>query len=216
MKGKRAFTLIELLIVVAIIAILAAIAVPNFLEAQVRAKVSRVKADQRSMATAIESYAVDWNRCPLANNELTKAPNANYSSCISDYLNPLWSNQVAQTKLTTPVAYMTSIPMDPFKAGGVVNIKTGKAGFGDYFTYNGYVCSTLNANHKDARAMGYTWSLESPGPSRNTGGGGVKTLLGLENTNPGTTTSAYDPSNGTVSWGVVMRTNKGVFSLAGK
>jgi prepilin-type N-terminal cleavage/methylation domain-containing protein len=46
-----AFTLIELLIVVAIIAILAAIAVPNFLEAQVRSKVSRAKADMRSIAT---------------------------------------------------------------------------------------------------------------------------------------------------------------------
>ncbi|MEO8376090.1 MAG: prepilin-type N-terminal cleavage/methylation domain-containing protein [Candidatus Sumerlaeota bacterium] len=59
---RSGFTLIELLIVVAIIAILAAIAVPNFLEAQTRAKVSRVKADMRSVATAVESYRVDYNR----------------------------------------------------------------------------------------------------------------------------------------------------------
>ena len=46
---------------VAIIAILAAIAVPNFLEAQMRSKVARVKADMRTIATAVESYAIDCN-----------------------------------------------------------------------------------------------------------------------------------------------------------
>ena len=46
---------------VRIIAILAAIAVPNFLEAQTRSKVSRIKADMRSLATAIEAYRTDYN-----------------------------------------------------------------------------------------------------------------------------------------------------------
>src|SRR5437773_12166494 len=68
-RERNAFTLIELLIVVAIIAILAAIAVPNFLEAQTRAKVSRVKSDLRSYATAVESYTVDNNKVPREHND---------------------------------------------------------------------------------------------------------------------------------------------------
>jgi len=61
---RHAFTLLDRLIVVAIIAILAAIAVPNFLEAQTRAKVSRVQSDLRSVATALEAYRIDSNRYP--------------------------------------------------------------------------------------------------------------------------------------------------------
>jgi len=61
---KQGFTLIELLIVVAIIAILAAIAVPNFLEAQTRSKVTRVKAELRTIALALGCYAIDNNKFP--------------------------------------------------------------------------------------------------------------------------------------------------------
>jgi prepilin-type N-terminal cleavage/methylation domain-containing protein len=100
---SRAFTLIELLIVVAIIAILAAIAVPNFLEAQTRSKVSRVKADFRSLATAIEAYAVDNN----GKYCFAMAPNSN-NSTFQSWLR--WRSK----RLTTPVAYITSLPADPF------------------------------------------------------------------------------------------------------
>ncbi|MBM3333833.1 prepilin-type N-terminal cleavage/methylation domain-containing protein [Candidatus Sumerlaeota bacterium] len=91
---SRAFTLIELLIVVAIIAILAAIAVPNFLEAQVRSKVARATADMRSLVVALEAYAVEWN---------------NYPASVG------WTPEGELAPLTTPVAFITSVPIDPFK-----------------------------------------------------------------------------------------------------
>ena len=92
-RAAAGFTLIELLIVVAIIAILAAIAVPNFLEAQVRSKVSRTKADMRSIATGMESYFVDYNCYPLP---------------IHGFVGQCFG-------LSTPVAYLTSVTFpDPF------------------------------------------------------------------------------------------------------
>jgi prepilin-type N-terminal cleavage/methylation domain-containing protein len=105
---KRAFTLIELLIVIAIIAILAAIAVPNFLESQTRAKVSRVMADMRTIATAIEAYTVDYNRPPMDALQMIFEWN----------LDGLWAVRSLLNQLTSPVAYLTSIPKDPFFKGG--------------------------------------------------------------------------------------------------
>src|SRR6188768_3789796 len=104
---KKAFTLIELLIVVAIIAILAAIAVPNFLEAQVRAKVSRARTDMRSVATALEGYAVDNNKYPpmLGNAGPIVSQTENYRNGASNYTNvrsQAWRGVPQQC--TTPIA----------------------------------------------------------------------------------------------------------------
>jgi len=60
-KGKKGFTLIELMIVVAIIGILAAIAIPNFLRFQLRAKSSEGKTNIAAIRTAQESYAAEFN-----------------------------------------------------------------------------------------------------------------------------------------------------------
>jgi general secretion pathway protein G len=65
-KKESGFTLIELLIVIAIIGILAAIAIPNLLNAVQRGKQKRTMSDMRSLATAVEAYAVDNNYYPTA------------------------------------------------------------------------------------------------------------------------------------------------------
>ena len=65
-KKESGFTLIELLIVIAIIGILAAIAIPNLLNAVQRGKQKRSMSDMRTMATAVEAYAVDNNVYPSA------------------------------------------------------------------------------------------------------------------------------------------------------
>ncbi len=96
--SKSAFTLIELLIVVAIIGILAAIAVPNFLNAQVRSKIARVQSDQRSYGMAMEMYRLDNNDYP-------------YIDLIRWGTNPLENRWIA---LTTPVSYISGFPQDPF------------------------------------------------------------------------------------------------------
>ena len=59
---RGGFTLVEIMIVVAIIALLAAIAVPNFLRARKRSQATRVLEDLRMIDSAIDQYAIETNK----------------------------------------------------------------------------------------------------------------------------------------------------------
>ena len=61
-KSYKGFTLVEIMIVVAIIALLAAIAVPGFLRARKRSQASRILNDLRMIDSAVDQYAIETNR----------------------------------------------------------------------------------------------------------------------------------------------------------
>lgn len=198
---------------VAIIAILAAIAVPNFLEAQVRAKVSRTKNDMRALATALESYRVDNNKyAPMADRSPGDPANMNY-----------WGNggsgDVAfhsriPNFITTPIAYITSVGEDVFLDKGNAPFApsrypaTSRVGFRyTYFNYQQFYDAATNdterANNAARIEQTGGYMFYSFGPDRDGNYTSSSPLYGANSTY-----TRYDPTNGTVSIGNIIRTQR--------
>ncbi|MCX7016375.1 MAG: hypothetical protein NTW86_28100 [Candidatus Sumerlaeota bacterium] len=165
-------------------AIMAAVAEPNFLEAQTRSKVSRTKADMRTMAVALESYYVDNNTYPTWTTDPKKSlmPPQPDGKPVPSFA---MANGARLMTLTTPIAYITSYPLDVFAEGR-------RQPFGYYAV--------------PAKKNGPTgWLLFSPGPDQ-------KWDLNWEAYDPSVTQPSpemikdtYDPTNGTVSGGDIIR-----------
>ena len=90
---RGGFTLVEIMIVVAIIALLAAIAVPNFLRSRKRSQATRILEDLRMIDSAIDQYAIETNKTTGANVDWTdvkaylKVGSTLYNSGGTDMLN---------------------------------------------------------------------------------------------------------------------------------
>ncbi|HOJ62329.1 MAG TPA: prepilin-type N-terminal cleavage/methylation domain-containing protein [bacterium] len=187
-RKTLAFTLIELLIVVAIIGILAAIAVPNFLNAQVRAKIAKVEGDFKALATALEMYKLDTGRY------------------ISRYNNISWPWRFRP--LTTPVAYVSQgYWPDPFAPQGYVTPDGDPINY-CYESHGWPEAPVAYMNNKldgsphawlHGRGTSYQWALISAGPDIDLNAdAGAKGY-------PQDVFFLYSPSNGLKSAGDLIR-----------
>lgn len=187
---------------------LGALAVPNFLEAQTRAKVSRARADMRSLATACEAYYVDWNAYPYyATGDLSV--NAGLSGGERDASHPSFHAPVEGGigGITTPIAYITRFPTDPFAADGGT--------FMYWSIQPNRPDMTGKIVGKDSALKGVGWIMVSAGPDGDFDIAGdwdvydpaiaqpSERLIGGINSRGSAFT--YDPTNGTKSNGDIWR-----------
>ena|SRR5450756_1237453 len=151
---RRGFTLIELMVVIAIIIILAAIAIPNYLSMTARAKRSRVASDFAAIATSLETYRTDWNQYPVATKELFGAKVVTTAGSFFNELTSTTGEDAATSvnKGTTaagdvgPIQYMTPSILKSM-INPYTNVDT------DEYQYTGTLSATGGKTH---------WMLVAP------------------------------------------------------
>jgi prepilin-type N-terminal cleavage/methylation domain-containing protein len=177
-RRRNGFTLVELLIVLSIVLVLVAIAVPEYLESKVVSDVARTHSDLRKIQTALDSYFVDF--------------------CVYPPSHDPDSYPRGLTWLTSPFPYLRSIPHDPFASplfGEGPEYEGGSTGVGTFgnihdsashsVRIHAYLVMGVGPDQRDS-VLGNDWF-----PGRKPGGEVIIT--------------SYAPTNGLESSGDIIR-----------
>ena len=140
LQSKKGFTLIELMIVVAIIGILAAIAIPNFLRFQAKSRQSEAKTNLGGIFTAQTSYLGENNRygsfteiawAPIGTSQrytYYSGSNGAGGGGLTDFVDPPTGSVVPHTAWAGPVTVGQTVPSGTapgaFTAGAIGNVDT--------------------------------------------------------------------------------------------
>jgi len=165
MEKAAGFTVIELLIVIAIISVITAITVPNLMSANIRAKVSGAKADMGSIAIALEDYKVDD---PDRNYPVEPDPTSygHDEIAVSGQAFDDPSDARGLGKLVYPLdasepTYMKRMPGDPFNSDGVEDWEKDNTKHNHHYSYY-----TVDEDRNTSTFEAKYWALVSYGPDK--------------------------------------------------
>jgi prepilin-type N-terminal cleavage/methylation domain-containing protein len=219
MKSRHGFTLIELLIVIAIILILISIALPNFLEAQARARLARVKGDLRSLITAVEAFRTE--RGVLLIDFWDDGTPESKERWIKKFgqvgRNPIYTYQFFEEcyyPLTSPAKYIAQVPTDLFnKPKKQVGLSAGETGLGYIYFDNDPLFPKIYDYGIDRFSPGNALQIQSQTKPLQDGEYGMLSVgpdgfIGT-NSSGDNRGMAYNPTNGTYSLGDMVSLSRG-------
>lgn len=230
---RNGFVFIEILITLAIVAILAAIAVPNFAEAQTRARISRTKNELRTLSVGIESYFIDKGKTPYPIVGFIGTQRWTIGADSDGW----WSAGYVSfiTELTTPIPYLATVEyLDPFLTPVKKYIPTQGAAWGfrtkeffpySYSNFDGWWAKAADIK-PDPQPHTRGYLLRSFGPDQApqypdyamtslvdgdaTGNLKFTGIFGGKSQSAWAMASIYDITNGSVSTGDIVRWGGGI------
>ena len=179
------------------LSLLAAAAAPNFLEAQYRQRMARVKADLPAIAAGLEAYRIDYDKYPGDGTQFCW----NYPNWPCDFY---W---YIPGSMTTPIAYLSDSPrVDPFREDSALPVQYRRY----RYWYVDMTWGTAGTRSFESTYYGFlkdwygSWRINSAGPDGNYGPYWGPPM----NANYPQLPLPYDPTNGIISPGDIERSQK--------
>jgi len=162
--SEGSYALVELLIVIAIVIIITAIAVPNLISANIKAKVKGIKSEMGSIAIALEDYRIDDE---AGNYPIQPGPGydpdviAKSDKAFDHHSEAIGLGKLLFPEGTSDPVYLYRIPGDPFNDSGEEEWNGTSGAHNNHYCY-----FTANASRQSSSSEAKYWALVSYGPDK--------------------------------------------------
>ena len=203
---EGSYALVELLIVIAIIIIISAIAVPNLISANIKAKVKGIKSEMGSIAIALEDYRIDDE---AGNYPIQPGPGydpdviAQPNIAFDDHDDAIGLGELIFPEGASDPVYLYRIPGDPFNDSGEEEWNGTSGAHNNHYCY-----FTADAERQSSSTEAKYWALVSYGPDKDQNiDSYTKAWNAVDPNAPNHNTYknlVYDPDNGITSSGDIV------------